>query len=113
MRMQELWETVGRPLLQKLPRLKAVLEEQLETRAAEPDGALNTLVRSLCGESLFHQRWEHILSWFSADVWRESLGSLLQQTGTLGITFDRRLDDAWAELEALNTFVRYATDLEI
>jgi hypothetical protein len=36
-----------------------------------------------------------------------------QQSGTLGITFDRRLDDAWAELEALNTFVGYASDLEI
>ena len=65
------------------------------------------------GEGVLHARWERILAWSPSSAWQQSLGSLLNSRGHLASRSTAGLDDAWAELEALNTFVGYASDLEI
>jgi len=113
MTLGELWARAGLPKLKSLERLGAVFGEQLAARANEMDGALNPLVRSLCGESSWAELWERALGWLPPNTWREHFASTLQKTGCLGTVFDGRILDAWAELEAINRFVGISLEIEV
>ena len=103
------WPQLARDGLAERPRLAAVLGHQLIERASQPDGLMNRLVRSLCGESLFADNWERLLAELPEAGRRE------YATLGVGSNFDQELESRLSELRAIDTFTSslIRVDIEI
>jgi len=94
------WRSRVEQELERVPHLRTHLGSQLLQRAVEPDGLLNPLIRSLCGQSLLAYSLDTDL-WWGGPTLEERMRDLHTPRGQ---DFDADVRSFFAELAAFSLF---------